>query len=51
MLIMQSLILQLEILKLFILRIAIIFENISEIIHTLANLLVKLLELSLRTFL
>jgi hypothetical protein len=51
MLIMKSLILQLQILKLFVLRITIIFEHISEIIHTLAYLFMKLLEFSLCNFL
>jgi hypothetical protein len=51
MLIMKSLILQLQILKLFVLRITIIFEHISKIIHTLAYLFMKLLEFSLCNFL
>lgn len=51
MLIMQGLILQLQILKLLILRITIIFEDISEIIHTFTDLFMKLLEFGFCTFL
>lgn len=51
MLVMKSLILKLQILELFVLGIAIIFEDFSQIVHTFANLLMKLLELSLSTLL
>lgn len=51
MLVVQGLVLQLEVLKFFVLRVAVALEGVRQIVDPLANLLVQLLELRLRTLL
>lgn len=51
MLVVQGLVLQLEVLKFFVLGIAVALEGVGEIVDSFANLLVQLLELRLGTLL
>lgn len=51
MLVVQGLVLQLEVLKFFVLSVAVTLEGIGQIVDSLANLLVQLLELRLGTLL